>query len=78
MLDQQARHGYRQRLADLSEELEEAVVFHDGERATLARLEIDALIDQLAGGVGLSGRSRVAASNAERARVSVTRRSRRL
>ncbi len=35
--------------------------------------EIDALVEQLAGAVGLGGRSRVAASTAERARAAVTK-----
>jgi hypothetical protein len=43
------------------------------ERATAARVDIDALTQQLAAAVGLSGRDRVAGSSTERARVSVTK-----
>jgi non-specific serine/threonine protein kinase len=53
--------------------VEEAERFHDGERAARARDELAALTAELAGAVGLGGRDRKAASNAERARVSVTK-----
>jgi hypothetical protein len=45
----------------------------DTERAARARREIDAITEQLAAAVGLGGRDRRAASEAERARVSVTK-----
>jgi hypothetical protein len=73
LLDQRARTAYQQRLRELSEDLEEAEAYHDQERAFRARLEIDHLVDELAGASGLGGRGRVVTTNAERARVSVTK-----
>jgi tetratricopeptide (TPR) repeat protein len=72
LLDPQAKAAYRQRITDLEAELEEADDYHDPERASRAREEIDLLTQQLAAAVGLGGRNRRAASTAERARVSVT------
>ncbi|MBA3431171.1 MAG: AAA family ATPase [Actinobacteria bacterium] len=71
LLDATAKAAYRRRLRDLQEELEEAESFNDPERATRATKEMDALTQQLAAGIGLGGRDRKAASQAERARVSV-------
>lgn len=73
ILDDRARSEYRRRLADLEEELGEAEEWSDLERATRAREEIDFLERELTAAVGLGGRGRRAASNAERARVSVTK-----
>jgi non-specific serine/threonine protein kinase len=73
LLDVQAKAAYRRRLADLQDELDEAERWHDGERAARTRLEIDALTQQLAAAVGLGGRDRRAAANAERARMSVSK-----
>jgi hypothetical protein len=73
LLDQQARAAYRRRIAELTEELEETQGWGDTERAARARREIDAITEQLAAAVGLGGRDRRAASEAERARVSVTK-----
>jgi tetratricopeptide (TPR) repeat protein len=73
ILDPQAKEEYRQRLAALDEQLEEAHVFGDPERAVRAERERDFLVRELAGALGLGGRHRRAASQAERARVSVTR-----
>ena len=73
ILDATAKAAYKQRLTDLREELDEALEFNDPERAARAQDEIDALVDQLAGGVGLGGRDRKAASQAEKARVNITK-----
>ena len=73
VLDPEARAAYRQRLLDLAEELERAEEWNDPERASLARQEIEFLTKELSGAEGLGGRSRRAASPAERARVNVTR-----
>lgn len=73
ILDAEARAAYRARLRELSMELEEAESFNDPIRADRARGEIDALEAELAGAFGLGGRSRQAASPAERARQSVTK-----
>jgi hypothetical protein len=72
-LDPEAKAAYRGRLEDLREELEEAESFNDPERAARAREEMEFLARELAGAVGLGGRDRKAASNAERARVAVTK-----
>ena len=71
-LDAEAKAAYRKRLRDLSGDLEEAERWGDQERASNARLEIDALEEQLKRAVGLGGRDRKAASASERARVNVT------
>lgn len=73
LLDANAKRAYRHRLDDLREEVEQAETFNDPERAAQAREEMDFLVRELAGSVGLGGRDRKAASNAERARVSVTK-----
>jgi non-specific serine/threonine protein kinase len=72
ILDEQAKAAYRHRLTDLRDELAEAERFHDAGRAARAREEIDAITEQLAAGVGLGGRDRVASATAERARSTVT------
>jgi hypothetical protein len=74
VLDAQAKAAYKQRLDDLREELEEAERFNDPGRVARAREEIDFITNQLAAAVGLGGRDRVAASDAERARLAVTKR----
>ncbi|MBI4259981.1 MAG: AAA family ATPase [Actinobacteria bacterium] len=73
VLDARAKASYRARLEELREEVEEAERFSDPERAARAREEMQFLADELAGAVGLGGRDRRAASDAERARVAVTR-----
>jgi predicted component of type VI protein secretion system len=72
LLDATAKAAYRRRLEELRDELEEAERFNDVGRASHAREEMDAITGQLAQAVGLRGRDREAASNAERARVMVT------
>jgi hypothetical protein len=73
LLDPAARAAYKRRLEDLRDALEEARRWSDVERAARAEQEIDFLTDELASAVGLGGRSRAAASAAERARVNVSR-----
>jgi hypothetical protein len=73
LLDPEAKAAYRTRVEDLRAEIEEAEAFNDGERAARAKEEMEFLAAELAGAVGLGGRDRKAASNAERARVSVTK-----
>jgi RecA/RadA recombinase len=73
MLDGQAKAEYRRRITALEEELEEAESFNDPERADRAREELEFLAAELRAAVGLGGRDRKAASNAERARVNITR-----
>ncbi len=71
ILDAQAREAYRQRLSELEAEMAEAEAWNDPERVSRLRAEHDLLVEELASSVGLGGRSRVAASAAERARLSV-------
>jgi hypothetical protein len=73
VLDAQAKAAYRGRVAELQEEIEEADAFNDPERAARARDELAFLARELAGAVGLGGRDRKTGSDAERARVNVTR-----
>jgi hypothetical protein len=74
LLDERARDAYRRRLAELTEELEEAEGRNDPGHAARARAEIEALKDELARAVGLGGRLRRSGRAAERARVNVQRR----
>jgi tetratricopeptide (TPR) repeat protein len=73
LLDPQAKVAYRRRLAELEGVLEEAEVWGDPERAALAKEELDFLTRELAGAMGLGGRDRKAASDAEHARINVTK-----
>ena len=73
ILDGQAKAQYRARLDELAEELREAEQWNDRERAARASEERDLLAHELAAAVGLGGRDRRAASDAERARINVTR-----
>jgi hypothetical protein len=72
-LDGQAKRAYRTRIADLREEIDEADAMNDPDRASRARWELDALLEELGRAVGLSGRDRPQGSTDERARVNVTR-----
>jgi pimeloyl-ACP methyl ester carboxylesterase len=73
VLDDLAKHAYRQRIAELEADIEEARRWNDLERTARAEGELDALTRELARAVGLGGRDRRAASDSERARVSVTK-----
>jgi hypothetical protein len=72
-LDAEAKAAYRRRIEELQQDLDEAESFNDPERAERAREELEFVSRELAVAVGLGGRDRKAASNAERARVSVTK-----
>jgi len=73
MLDAAAKAAYRRRITELREEIEEADAFNDPARSERAQEELEALVGQISGAVGLGGRDRKAASAAERARLSVTK-----
>jgi class 3 adenylate cyclase/tetratricopeptide (TPR) repeat protein len=73
LLDDEAKGAYRKRVRALEEELEEAESWSDTERASRIRVEMQAITDELTRAVGLGGRDRKAISNAERARVNVTK-----
>jgi len=74
VLDATARRAYRQRLADLEGELAEAEENADLGRMERLRAERSMLAAELAGALGLSGRTRFAGEPAERARKAVTMR----
>ena len=73
-LDPQAIADYRERLAELREELGQAEQWNDEGRAARAREEMEFLTAELARGVGLGGRARRAGSTSEKARINVRRR----
>jgi tetratricopeptide (TPR) repeat protein len=73
VLDETAKTAYRRRLAELTEDLQEAEAFGDQGRTEAAHREIEALTDQLTAAVGLGGRDRRPGSDAERARTAVTK-----
>ncbi len=72
VLDESARTSYKVRLRDLRDELEEAQRFNDPFRASKIQEEMAILTKELARAFGLHGDSRMAISDAERARVRVT------
>ena len=73
VLDEPAKRAYRERIAELEAEIEQARRWNDLERTARAEGELDALTRELAGALGLGGRDRRAASDSERARASVTK-----
>ena len=73
LLDAQAKEAYRRRLAEIEDDMGEALAMGDDERAAQADVERDLVIRELTRAVGLGGRDRRAASASERARASVTR-----
>jgi hypothetical protein len=73
VLDRTAIQQYRQRLAQLREEIDEMRSSGNAERAARARHEQDWLLAELTAGTGLGGRPRAFADNGERARLAVGR-----
>ena len=73
LLDPQSRREYRERIAALNAEVEQAREHNDAARIARAEGEIRFLVAELRHCVGLGGRPRNAASAAERARQNVTR-----
>ncbi len=73
VIDDQARDAYRRRLAEVDEDIEDAIAANDPGRRALAERDRDFLIAELASAVGLGGRQRLTDGSAERARTSVTR-----
>jgi predicted ATPase len=73
-LDAAARRAYEDRVRDLQQEIDHADAANDWARADRARIEMDAVVDQLTAALGLGGRSRTTDSSAERARSAVTQR----
>jgi len=73
LLDAKAKAAYRRRLAEIDDDIDQAMQLGDGERAAQAQAEREFLARELSRAVGLDGRDRRAGSSAERARASVTR-----
>ena len=73
VLDSEAKTAYRLRIEELQDVIDEAESFNDPERASVARDELAFVARELAAAVGLGGRDRKTGSDAERARVNVTR-----
>jgi hypothetical protein len=74
VLDDQARAAYKARLTELDQDIDDATVGNDLERAARAAAERDALIGELSRAAGLGGRSRRLSDDSERARKAVTAR----
>ncbi len=74
VLDARARREYQRRLVELREQREDAEARRDLARADEMRAEIELLEDELRAAVGLGGRVRRAAADAERLRVAITQR----
>ena len=73
VLDDRAKREYRQRAAEIEQELDEARAWNDGERVAKLRRELELIAGELTSSVGIGGRDRRAAGAAERARINVTR-----
>ena len=73
LLDAQAKAAYRQRLAEIEDDLDEARSHHDLAREAQADAEREFLVRELSRAVGLGGRDRRAGASSERARAGVTR-----
>ncbi len=74
-LDRRAITAYRDRLAELAEEIDDADAAHDLARAEGARTEYDLLVDQLTSATGLGGRQRAVGSDpVERLRKAISAR----
>jgi tetratricopeptide (TPR) repeat protein len=74
VLDPKARAQYARRLADLREEYRDAQRCNDLGRSAKTQQEIEQITSELSASLGLGGRPRGFASNAERARVAVSKR----
>jgi hypothetical protein len=71
LVDADALAAYRRRAYELQAEIEQAEDHADLERAAHARLEFDALIEEIRRATGLAGKHRSFANEGERARTSV-------
>jgi len=74
MLDDRARREYKQRLADLEDDIDDAAARGDDARSARLHAERDALVTELSRAYGLGGRPRRSGDPVERARSAVTQR----
>jgi len=72
VLDDRARREIHARVRELQREIDDADAANDLTRAERARAELDQIVEQLSGALGLRGRARALGSMAERARSAVT------
>ncbi|MDZ7673985.1 MAG: ATP-binding protein [Acidimicrobiales bacterium] len=73
VLDAEAVAQYRQRVSEIEDELAEAEQFADSERATRARVELDAVIVEIERSTNIFGAPRSFTDQAERARTAVSK-----
>lgn len=73
LLDETAKAAYRRRLAEVDDDIDDAVRMNDPHRRALAETERGFLLAELASAVGLGGRLRSVGSDSERARMAVAR-----
>jgi hypothetical protein len=71
LLDEQAKRTYRDHIASLREQIDEAMACNDPCRAGQLRERLDMIVRQLAAAVGLNGKDRPVGDNNERARQNV-------
>jgi hypothetical protein len=71
VLDPTALAAYRRRVTELEDDLAEAERYADDERAARARIELDAVVDELTRTTNRFGRARPFSSSNERARTAV-------
>ena len=71
VLDERAKAEYRRRVLDLQADVDDARACADLARAERAEAELDFVVAELAAGLGLGGRDRAMADEAERARKAV-------
>jgi hypothetical protein len=73
LLDATAKAAYKRRLAEVDDDIDDAVRMNDSVRRALAEGERGFLLAELASAVGLGGRLRSVGSDSERARMAVAR-----
>jgi hypothetical protein len=74
IVDHQGRDAYRRRIEELSADVDDALAMGDDARASILRVELDTLTEQLAAAYGLGGRARTAGDPVEKIRKAVTNR----
>jgi hypothetical protein len=74
VLDERARNDYRRRLAEIDDDIDNALARHADSHAARLEAERDALIEELRRATGLGGRARRLGDENERARKTVTAR----
>jgi non-specific serine/threonine protein kinase len=73
VLDRRAKRECLRRVDELREEISDAERLGETPRAACARAEMERILDEVKGALGLGARSRRMSATAERARLNVTR-----